>query len=148
MWFLVQYLTTTRIVRAYLRSAIILAPYMATKNILYPCLPQTAIYGLSPFADVAIQLFCCCSPSPVHQTCLLTAWELCLTLPMPLLLLILPYIQWGTKPFKWFLKLDCSLNDSRTTKPIMFKNCTMVEYHVTNKFQFVLLCNFNFFPHY
>ena len=26
-------------------------------------------------------------------------------------------IQWGTKLFKWFLKLDCFLNNSRTTLP-------------------------------
>ena len=42
-------------------------------------------------------------------------------------------VQWGTKPFKWFLKLNYFLNKSRMTEPNKFKFGTVVEYHVPNK---------------
>ena len=47
-------------------------------------------------------------------------------------------IQWGTKPFKCLLKLDCFLNNSGTTQPNMFKFCTKI----------VLLHNLYLFPCY
>ena len=57
-------------------------------------------------------------------------------------------IQWGTKPFKCLLRLDCFLNNSGTTQPNMFKFCTKIDYYVINKFQFVLLHNLDLFPCY
>ena len=55
------------------------------------------------------------------------------------------HIQWGKKPFKWFLKLNYFLYNSRMTKPNKFKFNTVVEYYVPNKFQVVSLHNLNFF---
>ena len=45
------------------------------------------------------------------------------------------HIQWGTKPFKWFLKLNYFLNNSRMTEPNKFKFGTVVKYYVPNKLQ-------------
>ena len=55
------------------------------------------------------------------------------------------YLQWETKPFKWFLKLNYFLNSSKTTEPNKFKFDIVVKYYVINKLQFVLLHNLNFF---
>ena len=52
------------------------------------------------------------------------------------------------KTFKSFLKLNYFLNNSRATEQNKFKFGIVVEYHVINKFQFVLLHNINFFPCY
>ena len=54
-------------------------------------------------------------------------------------------VQWGTKPFKWFLNLNYFLNNSKTTEPNKFKFGIVVEYYVINKLQFVLLHNLYLF---
>ena len=45
-------------------------------------------------------------------------------------------LQWGTKPFKCLVMLECFLNNLWRNWENQFKFCTVVDYHVTNKYQF------------
>ena len=57
-------------------------------------------------------------------------------------------LQWGTKPFKCFVMLECFFNNLWTTWANQFKSCTVVEYHVTHKYQLKLLHNIYSFSQY
>ena len=52
------------------------------------------------------------------------------------------------KTFQMIFKVELFLNNSRMTKPNEFKFGTVVEYHVPNKLQVVLLHNLDLFPCY